>query len=171
MNAPGRNALKSKKMFLKEFEIRWSDIDANRHLINSAYVNYMSDTRMAFLTGIGFGLSAFVHYGIGPIAFFEHIYYFKEVFHGKPIRVSLEFMGMSADGMFFEFHHNFYDANGKNVAHGEMMGSWIDMEKRSLTVLPKEILDIFNQQEKPDDFKVLTKADTRKYTKVPIDLP
>ena len=27
-------------MFFKEFEIRWSDTDANRHLANSAYINY-----------------------------------------------------------------------------------------------------------------------------------
>jgi acyl-CoA thioester hydrolase len=29
-------------MYLKEFEIRWSDVDANRHLANSAYLNYMA---------------------------------------------------------------------------------------------------------------------------------
>lgn len=157
-------------MFLKEFEIRWSDLDANRHLANSAYINYMSHTRISFLTGIGFGHKQFVHYGIGPVVFHEHMYYFKEVFPGKPIKVSLELKGLSENGMFFEFHHNFYDAKGKHVAHCEMMGGWIDMEKRSLTALPEEILDIFNAQEKPSDYKVLTKADTRKFAKVPQDL-
>ena len=157
-------------MFLKDFEIRWSDVDANRHLANSAYINYMSHTRIAFLTKIGFGHKQFVQYGIGPVVFYEHIYYFKEVFPGKPIKVSLELKGLSENGMFFEFHHNFYDAHGKHVAHCEMMGAWIDMQKRSLTALPQEILDIFNQQEKPEDFKILTKADTRKFAKVPKDL-
>ncbi len=157
-------------MFLKEFEIRWNDVDANRHLANSAYINFMSHTRMSFLTGIGFGHKQFVQYGIGPVVFHEHIYYFKEVFPGKPIQVSLELKGLSENGMFFEFHHNFYDANGKHVAHCEMMGAWIDMEKRSLTALPEKILDIFNAQEKPSDYKVLTKADTRRFAKVPKDL-
>ena len=158
-------------MFLKEFEIRWNDVDANRHLANSAYINFMSHTRMSFLTNIGFGHQAFVKYGIGPVVFYEHIYYFKEVFPGKPIKVSLEIKGLSADGMFFEFHHNFYDAKEKNVAHCEMMGAWIDMEKRSLTGLPEEILEIFNKQQKPEDYKVLTKEDTRKFAKGPKDLP
>ncbi len=40
-------------MYLKEFEIRWSDVDANRHLANSAYLNYMSHARMSFLMEIG----------------------------------------------------------------------------------------------------------------------
>ena len=41
-------------MFIKEFEVRWSDVDANRHLANSAYINFMSHTRMAFLLELGF---------------------------------------------------------------------------------------------------------------------
>ena len=36
-------------MYLKEFEVRWNDIDANRHLANSAYINYMSHTRLSFM--------------------------------------------------------------------------------------------------------------------------
>ena len=41
-------------MYFKDFEIRWSDVDANRHLANSAYINFMSHTRMAFLIEQGF---------------------------------------------------------------------------------------------------------------------
>ena len=36
-------------MFLKEFEVRWSDLDANRHLSNVSYLTYAGETRMAFL--------------------------------------------------------------------------------------------------------------------------
>ncbi|MEX0360539.1 acyl-CoA thioesterase [Flagellimonas sp.] len=158
-------------MFFKEFEVRWNDLDANRHLANSAYINFMSHTRMSYLTHLGFGHKEFEFYGIGPVVFYEHIYYFKEVFPGKPIKVSLEFKGMSEEGKFFEFHHNFYDSKGKHLAHCEMFFSWIDMKTRKLVNLPKVGLEIFNQQEKAEDFRVLTKEDTRKYAKVPRDLP
>ncbi len=157
-------------MFLKEFDIRWSDLDANRHLANSAYINFMSHTRMSYLTGIGFAHKAFEKYGIGPVVFYEHIYYFKEVFPGKPIRVSVEFKGMSEGGKFVELHHNFYDQNGKNLAFAEMMFGWIDLKERKLVSLPQEALDIFNGLEKAIDFKVLTKEDTRKFAKMPKDL-
>ena len=158
-------------MFLKEFEVRWSDLDANRHLANSAYINFMSHTRMSFLTQLGFAHKEFEQLGIGPVVFYEHIYYFKEVFPGKPIQVSLEFTGMSADGKFFEFNHNFYDYKGKHLAHCEMMFSWIDMKSRKLITLPSEILGVFDKQEKAPTFRVLTKEDTRRYAKVPMDLP
>nr|WP_299386719.1 thioesterase family protein [Allomuricauda sp.] len=157
-------------MFFKEFEVRWSDLDANRHLANSAYINFMSHTRMSYLTQLGFAHREFETHGIGPVVFYEHIYYFREVFPGKPIKVSLEFTGMSADGKFFEFHHNFYDARGKHLAHCEMMFSWIDMNTRKLVPLPQEVLATFEDQEKAESFRTLTKEDTRRHAKVPKDL-
>ena len=156
--------------YFKEFEIRWSDIDANGHLSNTAYVNFMAHTRMGFLIENGFTHKTMAEKNIGPVVFYEHIYYFKEVFTGKPIKVSSELMGFSENGMFFEFYHNFYDANGKNFAHCEMMGAWIDLKKRSLISLPDESIATFNNVEKAEGFRVLTKEDTRKYGKVPKDL-
>lgn len=158
------------KMFFKEFEIRWSDIDANGHLANSAYINFMGHTRMSFLIELGFDRKVMVENKIGPVAFYEHIYYFREVFLGSPIKVSAVVMGMSEDGRFFEFHHNFYDSNGKNVGHCEMMGAWISMETRQLTALPDELLQHFAQIERPEGFRILTKEDTRKFAKRPKDL-
>lgn len=154
-------------MYLKEFEVRWNDIDANRHLANSAYINYMAHTRMSFLWELGFGQKTLAEHQIGPVAFYEHMYYFKEVFPGRPIRVSLEVAGMSEDGKFFEFHHNFYDANGKNVAYCEMMGAWMSLKSRSLIALPEELLKIFNTVERPNGFRILTKEDTRRFAKAP----
>ncbi len=157
-------------MFFKEFEIRWSDLDANRHLANSAYINFMSHTRMAYLGHLGFNQKSMAEHNIGPVVFYEHMYYFKEVFAGKPVKVSLNFKGMSEDGMFFEFHHDFSDSKGKNFARCQMMGAWIDLKERKLVGLPEEFLKAFGRMEKAEDFKVLTKADTRKYVQIPRDL-
>ncbi|GLU43414.1 thioesterase family protein [Allomuricauda sp. NBRC 101325] len=157
-------------MFFKEFEIRWSDTDANRHLANSAYINFMSHTRMAYLGQLGFNQKSMSVHNIGPVVFYEHVYYFKEAFQGKPVKVSLEFVGMSEDGMFFEFRHNFYDEKGTNFARCEMMGAWIDLKERRLSGLPEEFLTAFNSMEKTEDFKTLTKDDTRKHVQVPKDL-
>lgn len=157
-------------MFTKEFEIRWSDVDANRHLANSAYINFMSHTRMSYLIEIGFGQEEMAKNNLGPVVFYEHIYYFKEVFPGKPVRVSLELKGLSEDGMYFEFAHNFYDTKGRNVAHCEMLGAWIDLRTRKLSQLPPALYQKFNSITKTDDFRVLTKEDTRKFDKRPKDL-
>jgi len=150
-------------MHLKEFEIRWNDIDANRHLANSAYISFMSHTRMSFMTEVGFGLLEMAKHNIGPVVLYEHMYYFKEVFLGKPIRVSLELKGISEDGKFFQFYHNFFDHTGKNFARGDMMGAFIDLKARKLTGLPSELFQNLNKIDKAEDFIVLTNKDTRKH--------
>lgn len=157
-------------MYTKQFEIRWSDVDANRHLRNSAYIDYMSHTRMAFMMENGLDQKHLIKHNLGPVAFYEHMYYFKEAFPGKPVNVSLQLKGLSEDGMYFKFLHNFYDEKGKNFARCEMMGAWIDLKSRRLTGLPQELYTQFDAFEKTSDFEVITKEDTRKYNQRPQDL-
>lgn len=154
-------------MYTKEFDVRWNDLDANRHLANSAYINYMSHTRLSFMLENGFGQKEMMKYTIGPVVFYEHMFYFKEVFPGKPIKVTLELKGLSEEGMYFSFLHNFYDQDGNNLARCEMMGGWIDLNSRKLRDLPKPLYDILNGLGKTDDFYVITKEDTRKHGQRP----
>ena len=154
-------------MYLKDFEVRWSDVDANRHLANSAYTNFMSHTRMAYLMELGFDHKTLAEQQLGPVVFYEHMYYFKEAFPGRPVRVSLEVMGMSENGQFFEFHHNFFNHKGENFAHCEMMGAWMDLKTRKLTGLTDDFLKRFHSAEKAEEFRFLTKEDTRKFAKIP----
>ncbi len=157
-------------MYLKEFEVRWSDLDANRHLANSAYINYMSHTRLSFMLESGFGQAKMVEHNIGPVVFYEHMYYFKEVFPGKPVQVSLELKGISEQGTYFSFLHNFYDHKGRNIARCEMMGGWIDLKERKLRTLPEELFNNLNKLDRTDDFYTITKEDTRKFGHVPSHL-
>jgi len=122
------------------------------------------------LSEIGFTHKELAQHQIGPVVFYEHIYYFKEVFPGKPIRVSLELQGVSEDGMYFEFLHNFYDHTGKNFAQCEIMGAWIDLQTRKLIALPNEMQGHWDKVAKSKSFKILTKEDTRKYGRRPADL-
>lgn len=157
-------------MYRKQFEIRWSDLDANRHLANSAYTNFMSHTRMAFLAENGFTMEKMAKFNVSPVVFYEHMYYFKEVFMGQPLSVSLEVSGLSDDGMFFSFVHNFYNHIGENLAHCEMLGGWMNLSTRKLTILKDELLEMAKGFEKADNFKVLTKEDTRKFAKKPVNI-
>ena len=157
-------------MYKKEFEIRWSDIDANGHLANSAYTNFMSHARMGFFIEYGFSMKTLSKFNIGPVVFYEHTYYYKESFIGKPITVSVEVSGLSEDGMFFKFEHNLYDVNGQHLASSDMLGAWIDLETRKLTGLPEPLLKQSGAFPKTETFKLLTKEDTRIHGKSPKNL-
>lgn len=150
-------------MYIKQFEIRWSDVDANGHLANSAYTNFMSHARMSFFGEQGFSMPEIRKHNVGPVVFYEHMYYFKESFLGAPITVTIEVSGLSEDGMLFMFEHNFYDHNGENLAYCEMQGGWIDLKARKLTGLPDALLDLAHKFPKSGSYKTLTKADTRKH--------
>jgi acyl-CoA thioester hydrolase len=157
-------------MYKKDFEIRWSDLDANGHLANSAYTNFMSHTRMGFFIEHGFSMPELTKFGVGPVVFYEHTYYYKESFIGKPITVSLEVSGLSEDGMFFKFEHNLYNHKGEHLASSDMLGSWIDLKTRKLTVLPLDLLKKAETFPKSNGFKILTKQDTRIEGKAPKNL-
>lgn len=157
-------------MYIKNFEIRWSDVDANRHLANSAFINFMSHTRVSFFEDHDFSLSNLVKYDLSPVIFYEHVYYFKEAFLGMPIRVSLEVSGLSEDGMFFKMEHNFYNAKGENLATCELLGAWINLKTRKLSGLPEDLISEMDTFPKSSDFKILTKEDTRKFGKKPVNL-
>ena len=150
-------------MYKKQFEIRWSDVDANSHLANSAYTNFMSHTRMAFFAECGFSMSEIKKYNLGPVVFYEHMYYFKESFIGAPITVTIEVSGLSEDGMLFMFEHNFYNHKDENLAYCEMQGAWIDLKARKLAGLPEALLELAQKFPKSESFKILTKEDTRKH--------
>lgn len=157
-------------MYTKQFEIRWSDVDSNLHLRNSAYVDYMSHTRMSYFQDKGFSQNKLHKMHLGPVALYEHMYYFKEIFPGKPIQVSIQLKGISEEGTFFSFVHNFYDGEGKNLARCEMLGAWIDLHSRKLTIPPHEIWEFLDHIDKTEDYKLLTKEDTRKFGQIPKDL-
>lgn len=157
-------------MYIKEFEVRWNDLDANRHLANSSYVNYMSHTRMSFMIDNGLGHKTMIDHNIGPVVFFEHLHYFRESGMQGKIRVSFELGGVSEDGMFFRFIHNFYDEKGRNLAYCEMQGGWIDLTSRKLTPLAPQLVQQLQSAPKSKDFKILTQADMRSNGRRPIDL-
>ncbi len=156
--------------FLKEFEIRWSDVDANRHLGNFAYINMMSHTRMSLMDRIGFGHHAMKQNGIGPILFREEIHYFKEVLPGTPIRVSAALKRVSEDFKFFSFEHRFYTNNGENVAYGEITGSWMSLSGRKLATPPGKLIEAFGEIPKSSDFRHFAPGEVRLPDVYPVHL-
>jgi acyl-CoA thioester hydrolase len=154
-------------MYQQNFDVRWSDLDANRHMANSAYQNFMSHTRMAYLIEHGFGQREMQEYQTGPVIFTENIYYFKEIHQGKPIMVSCELTGLSEDGSLFSFRHDFYDHKGQNLARGIMMGAWMNLKERKITPLHDDLLKRIENFPKSNDFKTLHKKDSRAHGQFP----
>jgi acyl-CoA thioester hydrolase len=93
-------------VYYHKFEVRWSDIDANRHLGNSTYVDYCSQTRMAFLNKNKIGLTQLNRWGVGPVMLHERYSFFKEIYADQTVFVALEVAALSEDGSFISSFTN-----------------------------------------------------------------
>ena len=144
-----------------KFDVRWSDIDANKHLANSAYVEYCAQTRMAFMNTHKMGLKELSRWGIGPVILHERYSFFKEIYADQTVFVSLEIAGMSEDASIYQFIHKFYLPDGTHMATAEATGVWIDMMLRKTTTPPDDILEVM-QEFSSESIKILTKEDLRK---------
>ena len=147
-------------VYYHQFEVRWSDIDANRHLANSAYVEYCAQTRMAFMTKHKMGVKELNRWGIGPVILHERYSFFKEIYADQQVLVSLEIDGMAEDASIYRFIHKFYLSDGTHCATAEAMGVWIDMMLRKSTDPPEDIVEVMNRF-KSENVQVLTRDDIK----------
>ena len=67
------------KKFEKKFVASWTDLDPNWHVANHAYIKYAADTRVAFFSVIKLDKEEFENLNLGPVLFYEHMYYYKEI--------------------------------------------------------------------------------------------
>ncbi len=126
--------------FRAEYEIRWSDLDANRHMKNYAYMQYAIHTRIKFFAMSGFAPDKFNDYQLGPVVFRDELKYYRELHLLDKITVDLCVGGLSADGVRFKLQNNIYQADGELSATVISEGGWLDLTTRKLRK-PPEILE------------------------------
>ena len=156
-------------IYYHKFEVRWNDLDANRHLANSSYSQYCAQTRMAFMTKHKMGLKELNRWGIGPVILHESFSFFKEIYMNQEVIVSLEIGGFSEDGAIYQFLPKFYLPDGTHCATSQMIGVWIDTMLRKATTPPDDIVEVINQFKTPDT-KVLTREDIKNLPFKPQDI-
>ncbi len=156
-------------IYFHHFEVRWGDIDANRHLANSSYVQYCAQTRMGFMTKHKMGVKELNRWGIGPVIMHERYSFFREIYADQKVYVSLEIDGMAEDASIYRFIHKFYLPDGTHCATAEATGVWIDMMLRKMTTPPDDILESLLPY-KSENTKVLTREDIKSLPFRPSDI-
>ena len=149
------------KKYYIAMEVRWSDLDANRHLANAAYVNYSGHIRTKFLAENGFSQKEFQAHSIGPIVFSETTHFFKEIVPNETLYLTMELRGVSENRVFFEFAHNFYKADGSHAAYSYISGAWLNLEQRKLTLPPEALVTVIDSMPRAQDYKILSKEDLK----------
>ena len=122
--------------YLKRLQVSWSDLDANGHMANTAYLAKAADVRMSFFEEHGFSWAEFVRAGIGPVIRRETLEYQKEFRLHEAIDVTLAIEGLSADGARWILANEFFREDGQLAAKVTSQGGWLDLAARALTAPP-----------------------------------
>jgi len=133
-------------------QVLWSQIDANQHMRHSAYADVCAQARLNMLQSIGLKSTTLFEYKIGPVLFREELKYLREIALGDNVEVVCEVLNSRPDGSRWTIRHEIYRGDGIKAAIVIADGSWIDMEKRKLAVLPTAISDMFAHAPKAHDY-------------------
>lgn len=136
-------------------QIRWSDIDQNRHLRHSVYYDYGAMARIEFLNNHGLTSQKFEEIHMGPILFREEAIFKREIKFGDSVAVDVELVKATADFSRWSMRHNFIKPDGTLSAIITIDGAWINIVERKLAVPTTFIQQIFSDLPKASDFSLI----------------
>jgi acyl-CoA thioester hydrolase len=135
-------------------QIRWADIDQNRHLRHSVYYDYGAMARVEFLNSHGLTSAKFEELHMGPILFREEAIFKREIKFGDSVVVDVEMVKSTADYARWSMRHHFLKADGTLAAIINIDGAWIDILQRKLTVPNDFVRTIFDDLPRGNDFQL-----------------
>lgn len=128
--------------YRKEFEIRWSDLDPNYHVLHSKYYDFGAFCRMSLFVEKGLTPSLLQQLDIGPILFREECLFKREILFGDKTHITLHLTRHTDNYSRWSFSHEIFK-NDILAAVINVDGAWIDTKKRKLASPPQAIIDIF----------------------------
>ena len=140
------------------YEVRWADIDANRHVRYSAYIDAAAELRYRFFTEHNLPSEAFDNLGVGPVYTSLAANFFREVRLGETLTITYLLTGLSPQGIRWKVQHDFLKANRKKAVTISLEGTILNLATRQPAVPTPEIMAVFQQVPRSDDFEVLSEA-------------
>ena len=139
----------------KTFEVRATDLDVNRHLTSSVYLEYAIHARMSSMAELGL-LKLLEAEQLAPVVFRDEIDYRRELRVLDEVRVSVELAGLSDGARRWRLRHEFVRSDGVLAATIRTDGAWLDLSTRKLAVPPPELAEGFARLHRTEDFEALT---------------
>ena len=142
-------------MFQQSIQIRWADIDANRHLRHSVYYDYGASMRMNALTAGGLSMKKLEELRIGPILFREEAIFKREITFEDVITIDVQLVRAGRNFARWSLRHHFTKADGTLAAIINIDGAWIDLVKRKLAIPDPFIIHVFEKFPRAADFELI----------------
>lgn len=139
-------------------QLRWTDIDANRHMRHSAYYDCGAIARMDAFTRHGLLVEKFEEFKTGVILFREEAIFKKEIVYEDKIEIDLTLTKATNDFSRWSMRHNLYKNGETLAAIITVDGAWIDTEKRKITIPNDFIQHMFLKFPRSSDFEEIVRT-------------
>jgi acyl-CoA thioester hydrolase len=144
------------KAYSMPYEVRWTDIDANRHVRYSAYIDATAELRYRFFAQHNLPSEAFENLGMGPVYTSLTANFFREVRLGETLTITYLLTGLSPLGFRWKVQHDFLKANGKKAVTVFLEGTILNLTTREPCAPTPEIMAVFQQIPRSADFEILS---------------
>jgi acyl-CoA thioester hydrolase len=138
--------------YVKNVEIRWSDLDPNFHLRHSAYYDFGAYCRICFLFDNGVTDAVMKAHSIGPVLFREECFFKREIKFSDTVSISLKLKSVSSNFRKFSMQHEIYKNDNELAALLIIDGAWMNTELRKIVTPPAIVINSLNTLYKTDDF-------------------
>ena len=139
--------------FVKDVQIRWSDLDPNFHLRHSVYYDWGAFCRIEFLNQYGLDAYQMQKLHFGPIIFREECIFRKEIRSKDEVRINLVLSKARKDYSRWSIKHNIIKNGDVLCASLTVDGAWINTVERKLATPPELVVEVFAKMPKPEDFE------------------
>jgi acyl-CoA thioester hydrolase len=140
------------------YEVRWTDIDANRHVRYSAYIDAAAEMRYRFFAKHDLPPEAFDQLGVGPVYTSLTANFYREVRLGETLTITYQLSGLSPTGVRWKVQHNFLKANGKKAVSLSLEGTILNLVTREPTIPTPEIMRVFQLVPRSPSFEELSES-------------
>lgn len=141
--------------FIKDIQVRWSDLDPNFHLRHSVYYDWGAFCRIEFLIEHNLTSEMMAKMNFGPILFREESIFRKEIRLNDKVTINLELMRSKKDFSRWSIQHSIFKNENILAAIITVDGAWMDTLKRKLFTPPVEVANVFNQMPRSENFQWL----------------
>ena len=143
--------------FIRDVEIRWSDLDPNFHLRHSVYYDFGAFVRIAFFTSNGITPQVMTQHNIGPILFREECIFKKEIRLGDEVTIDVSLIKSRKDFSRLTFRHQVMKNKDLLSAILTLDVAWMNTTERKLAIPPQEVCSVMDAIPKDASFQWLEK--------------
>lgn len=125
-------------LFTTLIPVRWGDMDARQHVNNAAYVRYMEEARVQWLSQLGLERG-----DIAPIVLQNLHTYLKAVEYPATVRLDLYAGEVGRSSMVVEHRLTVEEDPGTVYGEGHCKLVWLDYSRNQSVPVPEHVRELF----------------------------